>query len=201
MPEINPNHAPAPRAGLAWDGTDYRVPASDVDGHLQVDALSTALAPDAATATNQATEIASLQLIDDLRDALQSVAVDRLRVTGADQLISYKGSVLAKRLAAISGVGGYLETAAVTAGEVWKVTNLMARDRTTSTTIHTYQVFRGATYYMIGEARGSFAALTPTFWRGEVWLDAGDTVRVFFTGGAAGDSCEIDLAGYRMTKV
>ena len=156
MPEINPNHAPAPRAGLAWDGTDYRVPASDVKGHLQV--------------------------------------------MGADQLISYKASVLAKRLAAISGAGGYLETAAVTAGEVWKVTNLMARDRATATTIHTYQVFRGATYYMIGEVRGSFAALTSTFWQGEVWLDAGDTVRVFFTGGAAGDSCEIDLAGQRMSK-
>ena len=62
------------------DGVQYRPPIIDSDGHLQVDVLSNPLPTDAATATNQATMITALQLIDDLRAALDAVRTDRLNV-------------------------------------------------------------------------------------------------------------------------
>jgi len=52
----------------------------DAAGNLQVDVIASGLPAGAATAANQLTEITALQLIDDLRNALQSVATDRLIV-------------------------------------------------------------------------------------------------------------------------
>jgi len=80
MPNIYPNHAPMPRAFLAWDGTAYRVCSVDAAGQLQVDIIASALPAGAATAANQATMITALQLIDDLRAALDSVGTDEIDV-------------------------------------------------------------------------------------------------------------------------
>ena len=80
MPDILPSDAPYPRAILGWDGTAWRVMAVDPSGHVQVDVLSAALPAGAATAANQATMITALQLIDDLRNALDSVGADELDV-------------------------------------------------------------------------------------------------------------------------
>ena len=65
---------------LGFDGTAFRPVAVDEDGQLQVDVLSGGGSVDAATATNQATMITALQLIDDLRAALGSVNTDDLQV-------------------------------------------------------------------------------------------------------------------------
>lgn len=72
-------------------GTDYLLIGDagaiinlDALGHVQVDVLTSALPAGAATAANQTTMITSLQLIDDLRNALNSVAVDELRVLISD---------------------------------------------------------------------------------------------------------------------
>lgn len=62
------------------DGRTYRPALIDSDGHLQVDVLSSALPTGAATAAHQLTMITALQLIDDLRTALGTVASDDLRV-------------------------------------------------------------------------------------------------------------------------
>ncbi len=62
------------------DGVDYYPPLIDSAGHLQVDILSTALATGAATSGKQDTMITALQLIDDLRNALNTVATQQLRV-------------------------------------------------------------------------------------------------------------------------
>jgi len=51
----------------------------DAAGHLQVDILTSALPTGAATSANQTTMITALQLIDDLRNALDSVGTDELR--------------------------------------------------------------------------------------------------------------------------
>ena len=77
--KVIPTNMPHPVSFLAWDGTDFRIVTIDTSGHLQVDLLSSALPTGAATAANQATEITSLQLIDDLRTALASVHTDQLR--------------------------------------------------------------------------------------------------------------------------
>ena len=65
---------------LFWNGTAWASALVDGSGHLQIDALTSGLPTGAATATNQLTEITALQLIDDLRAALQSVAGDEIRV-------------------------------------------------------------------------------------------------------------------------
>lgn len=83
-PTVNPSSAPYPRALLGYDGTNFYVLTVDSSGHLQVDALSTALPTNAATATNQTTMVTALQLIDDLRAALASVATDQLVVMAND---------------------------------------------------------------------------------------------------------------------
>ena len=80
VPIILPFHPETASATIEIDGVTYRVPLIDSDGHLQVDVISAALATDAATATNQATMITALQLIDDLRNALDAVQTDRLNV-------------------------------------------------------------------------------------------------------------------------
>ena len=80
MPIVNPTGAPMPRAMLGYDGTDFYVVRTDAAGNLQVDVLASALPAGAATSANQATMITALQLIDDLRNALDSVNVDELRV-------------------------------------------------------------------------------------------------------------------------
>jgi len=64
---------------LGWDGTEFRNVAVDSSGRLQVVGVTMPLPSGAATAANQLTEITALQLIDDLRTALASVATDQLR--------------------------------------------------------------------------------------------------------------------------
>ena len=80
MSLILPFHPETASATIVIDGVTYRVPLVDSDGHLQVDVLTTPLPTDAATATDQATMITALQLIDDLRAALDAVRTDRLNV-------------------------------------------------------------------------------------------------------------------------
>jgi len=102
VPLIIPFHPETASATIVIDSVTYRVPLVDSDGHLQVDVLNlatlldalasvgtdelrtriiaTLLPADAATATNQATMITALQLIDDLRGALDAVQTDRLNV-------------------------------------------------------------------------------------------------------------------------
>ena len=62
------------------DGRTYRPALIDSAGHLQVDVLTSALPTGAATSAKQDTMITALQLIDDLRNALGTVATDDLRV-------------------------------------------------------------------------------------------------------------------------
>ncbi|KKL51163.1 hypothetical protein LCGC14_2298220 [marine sediment metagenome] len=121
MTFILPFHPETSSATIEIDGVTYRVPLVDSDGHLQVDVLNLAdlsnalqsvgtdelrariianvLATDAATATNQATMITALQLIDDLRAALDAVQTDRLNVNvyrdGASEVKSAFANVAA----------------------------------------------------------------------------------------------------------
>jgi len=64
---------------LGYDGADFRNIHVDAAGDLQVDVATSALPTGAATAAHQVTQTTALQLIDDLRDALDSIGSDALR--------------------------------------------------------------------------------------------------------------------------
>jgi len=200
MPEIIPNHVPSPLTLLAWDGTAYRPITIDALGNVQVDVLASALPAGAATAALQALILAQVQTIEDLTHALRSVNTDRLVVRGADQLFSYNTSLLNRTVGVISGAGGFLASGSPAAGLVWKVTNVRAVDRTSATTAHEYVIFRAATTYDFEEVVAAMPALTNSFYHGEVWLEAGDLIRVYFAGGLVADTCWVELTGHVMTK-
>ena len=85
--KVIPTNMPHPMSAVGWDGMDFHILTIDAAGHLQVDNLSSALPTGAATAANQLTEIAALQLIDDLRAALHSVNTDELQVNVEDSVL------------------------------------------------------------------------------------------------------------------
>jgi len=62
------------------DGTDWIKLLVDEDGKLQITVDTSGLPSGAATSANQVTMITALQLIDDLRNALDSVGTDELDV-------------------------------------------------------------------------------------------------------------------------
>ena len=185
---------------LGFDGTNFHAVKVDTDGELQVDVLTTGLPTGAATAAHQVTQNTALQLIDDLRNALETVATDRLRVTGEDQLWSYKSRLVSTNWADISGAGGYAVSAVVPAGEIWCVKNISAFDSTTQTTRHQYALYLSGYSYVFAEIAPVLATDRVTFYHGALWLDAGDIVRVTMTGSLAGDDCHIDMTGYSMSK-
>jgi len=182
-----------------YDGSDWRPALLDTDGHLQIDVLSTVMDAAAATAANQALILAQLQLIEDMRDALQSVNTDRLLVRGMDQLHSYKGSLCSQVATTLVGASGYIDTASPPAGEAWLVTNIRAADTSNPTTRHLYAVRRGTSDYWFHEQLQAFATGAASIFHGFVWVEPSDTIRCFFAGGSSGDNCTADLTGHRIT--
>lgn len=185
---------------LGHDGTDFQNIKTDTDGHPQVDVLSNALPTDAATETTLALVKTAAESLTDLLHALHSVNTDEFKVRGEDQLPSYKESLVSTVTGAVSGAGGYLDSPAPAAGLVWKVTNVHTTDVTSATAAHTYMVQRGAASYRFWAEVSALAAGARSFYRGEVWLEPADTIRVIYAGSKAADSCMIDLTGVVMTK-
>jgi len=199
MPETLPGHVPSPRTPLAWDGTRYRPIHIDALGNVQIDVVASVLPAGAATAAHQVTQTAALERVDDLQGALQAVALARLLVRGMDQLFTLKGVLSAGRVAAISGAGGFLDSQTVPAGEYWIVTTISVADNTTPTTHHYVDNRHDGVNVRIYDELRAIGAAERTQWGGHVYLDPGDTVRAWFVGGLGGDSCVVDLNGYRMT--
>lgn len=184
-------------------GTDAgnvpRILLLDAARHLQVDVIASGLPLGAATAANQALILAQVQLIEDLRDALQSVNTDALQVRGEDQLFSFHSVLGIWRSAAISGAGGFVASITVPAGEIWVVTAVAAFDNTSPVTrIDLYNLHDGVVVLFESVTR-AFVAAEPLTWSGKVTLDFGDAIRAYFVGGLAGDTCHIHVCGYRMT--
>ena len=199
MPEVLPGHVPSPRTLLAWDGTAYRPITINAAGQVEVDVALSTVAGGIATAANQATEITALQLIDDLRAALESVATDRLIVRGENQLFSMKGVLALYRSAVISGADGYIDSNSVPAGEYWIVTTIMGGDATTAPTMMRLWNRHDGVAVCIHEEIKAFAIAERTEWAGHTCLDQGDNIRIGCIGGLAGDTCFIEISGYRMT--
>jgi len=198
MPEVL-GDPPAPRTALFWNGAAWQWARVDALGHLQIDTLSTVMDPLAATAAAQALALAQLQLIAEMRDALQSVGTDRLIVRGEDQLFSFAGVHAVSASGGISGADGYFDSPAIGAGEVVKVTTVMAWDATNALTAMTFVARHDGVNADFHYEAKAFAVNEPTQWAGEVWLDSDDVIRVFYAGGQVGDTCHIRINGYIMT--
>jgi len=199
MPTVNPSSVPSPRGCLGWDGANFYVLRTDAEGHLQIHALSSALPLGAATLAEQQTQTTALQLIDDLRDVLQSVATDRLQVRGEDQLVSVRGVLQSYLLGTITGADGYIESAAVPAGRIWVVTTIASRNSSRDLTGMGFRVYDGAVTYPIYEDRRAIVNGEYASWSGHTYLEAGDTIRVQHQGAQDGDGANVTLTGHVMT--
>ena len=172
----------------------------DADGHPQVDVLTSALPTGAATSAKQDTMITALQLIDDLRAALASVATDQLRVKGQDQLFSYKDQVLIQVSTAATAGVMILTTDPVPAGEVWVITSASIRNVVRAAPAAMLGIKAdGDTYY--GAAGGSTAAAAAYFcFNGHLYLVAGNRMFGYVSGCEVNDTIQFNINGYKMTK-
>lgn len=99
----------------------------------------------------------------------------------------------------IDGAGGSINTLLVPVGEIWALTNIASSDRSSATTNQVVRVIHDGISIWVTETRRAIVAGELVPWRGHLYLDAADYVRVCFAGGLAGDTVEINLMGYRMT--
>jgi len=199
MAKVVPPGAPAPHSVLGWDGTDFYVLRTDATGHLQVDVLTSALPAGGATAAHQVTQITALQLIDDLRNALQSVATDRLKVRGEDQLFTFKGGLAVRALYVLTAANGAVETTVVPAGEIWVVTTMTAANTVRASTRVVLSARHDGAAYSARSEDKAWGIDERIGWAGHVYLDVGDSILATFIGGQIGDLCVLDILGYRMT--
>ncbi|MCK4297883.1 MAG: hypothetical protein KAX80_00035 [Planctomycetes bacterium] len=199
MPDILPSDAPYPRAVLGWDGTAWRVMAVDIEGHVQVDVLGSALPAGAATAANQATMITALQLIDDLRNALESVATDRLQVRGEDQLFSFKESYQEHVFeAAVAAGDHFIQGAVVPAGEVWVCTQISAHTDNDVCDSILMGYFEGGNLYRPRQAPFP-GKQESVFLSTELVMPPGAFIRCYFYNCVAGIHIHGYFLGYKMT--
>ena len=171
-----------------------------VTKYLDVVVKESALPTGAATSAKQDTMITALQLIDDLRAALASVATDQLRVKGQDQLFSYKDQVLIQVSTAATAAVMILTTDSVPAGEVWVITSASIRNvvRAAPATMLGIKA-DGDTYY--GAAGGSTAAAAAYFcFSGHLYLEAGNRMFGYVNGCEVNDTIQFNVNGYKMTK-
>lgn len=150
---------------------------TDTSGHLQIDVLASALPSGAATQATLANLLAKFQ----------------------DQALSQAGVLANTVTAALSGANGYISSGAVGSGDYWKVTAISCRDRTTAPTAVRLMLYHDGTAYPFGGETAALAISEYWYWGGEVWLDASDTIRVYFVGGAEDDNCDLTLVGHKMT--
>ena len=138
MPLILPFFAEASTATIVIDGVTYRVPLIDSDGHLQVDVLTSALPSGAATSARQDTMITALQLIDDLRGALDAVQTGRLNVN-----VYRDGASEAKSLRVVTGATSTTRLTAITPTSGKKIRFISVLAFTTSVTGTEIEVYFG----------------------------------------------------------
>lgn len=129
---------------------------------------------------------------------VDSEGVLRVRGSDGDKIIAFDDVVKELRSATISGAGGYVDSDAVPAGKVWKITNVVVRDATSAITQIAASVYDGATAYDFWRHIAAIGAGVYTSYSCEVWMEATDVIRVYFVGGLANDSCLIILTGIQM---
>ncbi len=223
---------------LGWDGSAFRNVKVDSSGHLQVDVLANVLGGDQATETTSALvkaqigaltspasgstnklltdSLTSLQLIDDLRGALDSVNTDELVVnvdssvlpTDAATETSLQGiedqvkdtlcnikSALYERLTPTTTSGSFIYySTEVPSGEVHRVTMIVHQNITRALTQINLAIIRGGTGSTFWE-KGTPVQNSPMAWEGDVWLDAGDKIQIHIQGAGVADGMVTHLSG------
>lgn len=144
--------------------------------------------------------IAALQLIDDLRNALHSVNTDELVVRGEDQIHSYQDTLEIYVTGDLTEADGYLETAAVPAGDVWVITNIILEDEDGGISSVRWCRFSGGVRYCFGCVTRAIPAVERVCYHGFQWAKEGDTIRGQFIGAGLGDTCHMWITGHVMTK-
>lgn len=202
---------------IGWDGTHFYPLAVDADGQLQIDVLTAPLPAGAATAAHQVTMITALQLIDDLRAALATVATDSLRATVLSSALptgAATQATLAALLALFTGTqlgykaqlsdlvtftctaGGVnsLNSTVVPANEVYHVTMIAYTVvSATMTRVRLDHATGAAHVYFLDDLAPLTAVLVPL--DHELWLDAGSRVRLYVNDTAIGDVLLLRLFG------
>jgi len=166
---------------------------------LQIDVKTSALPAGASTLLEQQTQTTALQLIDNLQDALASVATDALQVRGSDQLFTFQNTLLDVTTDTISGAQGYIRSHSPPAGTIWAITNITALDNTNPITRVVFEVDRSGFTPYLGDSIAIAAPYNAAYWQGQVWITPAETIYCVYLGALAGDSCRIDLHGYAMT--
>lgn len=174
MPSIYPEHAPMPRAFLAWDGTAYRVCSVDANGRLQVDVNSSALPAGAATAANQALILAR-----------QIKHVTRFSARLNRSMLA--NGVAAGTVSVDSGNPG--------AGVWWLVTTVGASNLISGNTVIQGGVSSPAGVCWFGGGANS-VQFELVSWSGQLLLTGTDFIRVQFRGCTAGDNLRFFLNGW-----
>lgn len=124
----------------------------------------------------------------------------RIWVRGEDQLFSYDTSVASSLRTVISGADGWCISEIVPDDKVWHITCIVSNDETSPTTEHTMHVARAAAFIQLAERVAAFAAWDLSYVNCDIWMNAGQVIRVTFVGGLANDNCTIRLHGYQMTR-
>ncbi len=123
----------------------------------------------------------------------------RLLVSGEDQLHTYQDTLEIYVTGDLTEADGYLETAAVGAGDVWVITNIILENADRNITSSRWCRFSGAVAYCFGCVTRAVPLAERTCWYGWEWAKATDTIRGEFVGGQIGDTCHMWVTGYKMT--
>jgi len=195
--------------------------AVDDDGHLQADVLSGGGTVGGATLVEQQKHTTALELIDDLRNALDSVASDKLLSklmaedggavdrnllcdttgrlvvrSGASEKIVGFGAAAEEQIADINLSAGTnsLSGTAVPSGKIWWITMLCMRYQGTVPT-QIYARFVGLAQDMTPITQASPVSGIWYTWNGSAYLLEGDYLNVVVTGATAGDDLHMRYAG------
>jgi len=153
------------------DGIIYRFLHVDAQGDVQTDVLSSALPTGASTAAHQVTMITALQLIDDLRGALDSVGTDELDVNVEASVLPTGAATSAWQDTLNDGLVTVIDGSPL--GGKWaKVNGSVNVANTTWTTLVTRTVPAGKIDYWMGLYAGMVATVDP--WQMRLYENAGN---------------------------
>lgn len=158
------------------DGIIYRFLHVDETGDVQTDVLSSALPTGAATAAHQATMITALQLIDDLRGALDSVGTDELDVNVEASVLPTGAATSAWQDTLNDGLVTVIDNLP-TGGKQLKINRTADIADTTWTDLVTKTVPAGKIHYWTGIAAGLLASNDN--WEIKLTVAAGDIFQSF----------------------
>jgi len=142
------------------DGIIYRFLHVDAQGDVQTDVLSSALPTGASTAAHQVTMITALQLIDDLRGALDSVGTDELDVNVEASVLPTGAATSAWQDTLNDGLVTVIEGTPL-GGKWLKVNASVNVPNTTWTIIKSHTVPAGKVHYWMGAVGGMIGTADP----------------------------------------